>query len=115
MPRQITFSEDDVALVVCVLKQLGALTPGKVDYDIVQRDLGLAAKNTAKTRWHTFSKKLRNSMDDTGADEEIGEEIPTTPKRKPRINETTAKKRKKSEGDDKMVNVMADETKRWEE
>jgi hypothetical protein len=59
MSKPIMFSEADQALMVAVLRQIGV---GKLNYEILQHELGLTTEGAARVRWSRLNSKLKKSV-----------------------------------------------------
>lgn len=114
MSTTTTFSQSEIALMVCVLKQIGGLKAGKVNYEQVRQDLNLPSKAAAKVRWCNLNKKLKADKANSTAELDTGGELKQKAVITPKKREGRGKKRKidYKDEEDKMdhenVNKEAD-------
>jgi hypothetical protein len=105
MSEAVTFSAAEQALCIAVLKQIEV---GKVNYELLRKELGLATTNAAQVRWSRFNTKLKGKK----SGKKASDTPPATPKSKgaPRGKKGSSNKKRKIESSDEEDEVNTPNT-----
>lgn len=95
MTEAVTFSAADQALCLAVLKQIEV---GKLNYVLIQKELGLPTPGAARVRWSRFKSRLG----DNTATNRAPKNPPSTPKSKaiPKSKKGSSNKKRKIQSSD---------------